>query len=71
MVLLFLVQVTLALGSEIVQTKVTVSSSTAKVFCGFSIITTAIMENRFYQQELLCLVFYFINLTLMDKTPDT
>lgn len=38
---LFLIQVTLPLGSEMVQAKVTVSPSNATVLCGFSNISTA------------------------------
>lgn len=46
MVMLFLLQVTVAFGSEMVQARVTVSPSNARVLCGFSSISTANMGNQ-------------------------
>lgn len=45
MATLFLIQVTAALGSEMVQARVTVSPSNATVLCGFSSISTVNMGN--------------------------
>lgn len=45
MATLFLFQVTVALGSEMVQASVTVSPSNATVLCGFSSISTGSMGN--------------------------
>lgn len=46
MAMLFLVQVTVALGSEMVQARVTVSPSNPRVLCGFSNISTANIGNQ-------------------------
>lgn len=48
MIMSFLLQVTLPLGSEMVQARVTVSPSNARVLCGFSSISTVNMGHQNY-----------------------
>lgn len=63
---LFLIQVTLPLGSEMVQAKVTVSPSNAIVLCGFSNISTAntgqvaFICNLFRSALALCFHSWFL-----------
>lgn len=58
MAVLFLLQVTLALESEMVQARVTVSPSNATVSCGFSSISTVNIGNP--KLDLIILAFSFI-----------
>lgn len=59
MAVLFLIQVTLALESEMVQARVTVSPSTATVSCGFSSISTVNMGNPKLDSIMIAFPFIF------------
>ena len=60
MAVLFLIQVTLALESEMVQARVTVSPSTATVSCGFSSISTVNMGNPKLDSIMIAFPFIFL-----------
>lgn len=58
MATLFLIQLTVAFGSEMQQARVTISPSTATVSCGFSKISTANMRKMWFICSLFHILYY-------------
>ena len=68
MAMLFLLQMTVPLGSEMVQARVTVSPSNARVLCGFSNISTANIRNQNrFRKSTHYAVFIFTSLQHLHK----